>query len=132
GQAVLGLGLGCARCHHHKFDPVSMTDYYALYGIFDSTVYAFPGSEEKKQPRDFVPLVPAVEIKDPKSAPVAYAVAEGKPHNARIQKRGEPSQPGDEVPRRNLALFGGEPVPGDAGSGRLQLAGWLTDPRNPL
>ncbi|MFN0052561.1 MAG: DUF1549 and DUF1553 domain-containing protein [Planctomycetales bacterium] len=55
GQAVLGLSLGCARCHDHKYDPVSMDDYYALYGIFESTKYAFPGSEEKKRPRDFVP-----------------------------------------------------------------------------
>ena len=34
GQTVLGLSLGCARCHDHKFDAVSMSDYYALYGIF--------------------------------------------------------------------------------------------------
>ena len=37
GQSVLGLTLGCARCHNHKFDPVTSADYYALYGIFDST-----------------------------------------------------------------------------------------------
>ena len=49
GQSVLGLSLGCARCHDHKFDPVSMRDYYGLYGIFDSTRYAFPGSEQKKE-----------------------------------------------------------------------------------
>ncbi len=49
GQATLGLSLGCARCHNHKFDPVTSADYYALYGIFDSTRYAFPGSEEKKR-----------------------------------------------------------------------------------
>ncbi|MEJ1715129.1 DUF1549 domain-containing protein, partial [Escherichia coli] len=30
GQAVLGLSWGCARCHDHKFDPVSMRDYYGL------------------------------------------------------------------------------------------------------
>lgn len=37
GQAFLGLTLGCARCHDHKFDPVSMDDYYGLVGIFQST-----------------------------------------------------------------------------------------------
>ncbi len=37
GKAFLGLTLGCARCHDHKFDPVSQQDYYALAGIFYST-----------------------------------------------------------------------------------------------
>ncbi len=37
GRAVLGLTLGCARCHDHKFDPVPQDDYYALAGIFMST-----------------------------------------------------------------------------------------------
>ncbi len=61
GQSVMGLTLGCARCHAHKFDPVSMPDYYALYGIFDSTRYAFPGSEQKQRSRALVPLVPPAE-----------------------------------------------------------------------
>ncbi len=59
GQSVLALTVGCARCHDHKFDPVSMRDYYGLYGIFDSTRYAFPGSEQKGKYRALVPLVPA-------------------------------------------------------------------------
>src|SRR5262249_20603028 len=37
GRAVLGLSVGCARCHDHKFDPIPTTDYYALAGIFRST-----------------------------------------------------------------------------------------------
>jgi len=37
GRAFLGLTLGCARCHDHKFDPFPMTDYYGLAGIFKST-----------------------------------------------------------------------------------------------
>ncbi len=61
GQTVLGLSLGCARCHDHKFDPVSMSDYYALYGIFASSRYAFPGSEQKGKLRAMVPLVPPAE-----------------------------------------------------------------------
>ncbi|MGB7342846.1 MAG: DUF1553 domain-containing protein [Pirellulaceae bacterium] len=38
GRALLGLTLGCARCHDHKFDPVPTEDYYALAGIFKNTV----------------------------------------------------------------------------------------------
>ena len=37
GKTFLGLTLGCARCHDHKFDPIPTRDYYALAGIFHST-----------------------------------------------------------------------------------------------
>ena len=37
GRAVLGLTLGCARCHDHKFDPIPTEDYYSLAGILKST-----------------------------------------------------------------------------------------------
>ena len=37
GRAFMGINLGCARCHDHKFDPISMEDYYSLAGIFKST-----------------------------------------------------------------------------------------------
>ena len=36
-QAVLGMTIACARCHDHKFDPISQREYYALAGIFAST-----------------------------------------------------------------------------------------------
>ena len=61
GQTVLGLSLGCARCHDHKFDPVSMQDYYGLYAIFDSSRYSFPGSEQKQKVRSLAPLLPPTE-----------------------------------------------------------------------
>ena len=36
GKAFLGLTMECARCHDHKFDPVSQQEYYGLYGFFNS------------------------------------------------------------------------------------------------
>ena len=36
-KALLGLTVSCARCHNHKFDPISQKDYYALYGILASS-----------------------------------------------------------------------------------------------
>ena len=37
GRAFLGMTIGCARCHDHKIDPISIKDYYGLAGIFMST-----------------------------------------------------------------------------------------------
>ena len=37
GRGFLGLTVACARCHDHKFDPVTQADYYALHGVFRST-----------------------------------------------------------------------------------------------
>ncbi|MCS7026386.1 MAG: PSD1 and planctomycete cytochrome C domain-containing protein [Bryobacteraceae bacterium] len=39
-RGFLGLTVGCARCHDHKFDPISMRDYYALAQVFARTQYA--------------------------------------------------------------------------------------------
>ena len=37
GKALMGMTIGCARCHDHKFDPIPTKDYYALAGILQST-----------------------------------------------------------------------------------------------
>ena len=37
GVVFLGLSMGCARCHAHKFDPISQRDFYKMFGIFNST-----------------------------------------------------------------------------------------------
>jgi len=191
GRAILGSSISCARCHDHKFDPFTTSDYYGLYGIFSSTRYPFPGAEVGGRQEDFVPLIPPAETaallkahketlalieanvktlelaeaeakKSPDgadkkarvaaaikavaearkkradiqaSAPVlpnAYAVAEAKPANAKTHIRGDPKRLGDEVPRHFPAILGGQQLPKDAGSGRMQLAEWIADPKNPL
>ena len=65
--------------------------------------------------------------------PKAYAVSEGMPGDARILVRGEPKDLGPTVPRGFLTILGGQKLPADEkGSGRLELAAWVTDPKNPL
>ncbi|HVU86695.1 MAG TPA: PSD1 and planctomycete cytochrome C domain-containing protein [Pirellulales bacterium] len=61
GKSVLGLSIGCCRCHDHKYDPLTTRDYYGLYGIFASTRFAYPGCEPKQLPRDLVLLVSPAE-----------------------------------------------------------------------
>ncbi|MCA9192156.1 MAG: PSD1 domain-containing protein [Planctomycetales bacterium] len=61
GRTTMGLTLSCARCHDHKFDPITMRDYYGLYGFFASTRYPFPGIELFQVQNDLVPLLPTEE-----------------------------------------------------------------------
>jgi hypothetical protein len=51
-RGVLGLSLACARCHDHKFDPITQKDYYGLMGVFASTV---------RVERPMFPVEPEVE-----------------------------------------------------------------------
>lgn len=184
GRSVLGLSVGCARCHDHKFDPIPQSDYYALYGIFASTRYPLPGSENSQFPKDMALLgTPAEEaairsiqeqitemdaqvrklkrqqllaatdaegklikkeLDATKKAMVAlvgkipsenlaYGVTEGKPADANVLRRGEPFNKGAVVPRGFPQVLGGQQLPAtEKGSGRLELAQWLTDPSNPL
>jgi len=63
GRTFLGLTLACARCHDHKYDPISTKDYYGLAGIFLSShiltgkSYAAHGSHRQK-----IPLISSAEI----------------------------------------------------------------------
>jgi len=81
GRAFLATTINCARCHDHKFDPVTADDYYALYGIFNSTRYPWPGIELEQKQRDLVPLVSADEADQAKQ----LREAEQKPLDAEVK-----------------------------------------------
>ncbi len=49
-QVWMGLTMGCAKCHSHKFDPISQRDYYAFYAIFNQTEDADRPDEAPTQP----------------------------------------------------------------------------------
>ncbi len=125
GHAFLGLSLSCARCHDHKFDPVSQADYYALYGVFSSTIFPHPGSEGKNRPEHLVPLATAADL--------AYAVSEGTPADARIHVRGDPKRLGEVVPRHFPTVLGAQSLDAQGkASGRRELAEAIVAPHNPL
>ncbi len=108
-RTTMGLTVTCARCHDHKFDPITAKDYYALYGVFSSTV-------EPKEPAEVMSMADAPQ-----------------PHNVRVFIRGNPGNPGDEAPRRFLACLAGDDAPLFAqGSGRLELAQAIARRDNPL
>ena len=60
-KAFLGLTVACARCHDHKFDPISAEDYYALAGMFFST-RLIPGPVPGNTPLVRVPLLSQDEL----------------------------------------------------------------------
>jgi hypothetical protein len=79
-RGLMGLTVSCARCHDHKYDPVSIADYYALYGVFASS----------HEPKD-------------EAAPLLLVDAD-KPYDPVIFVRGSPGNRGDRVPRRFLSF----------------------------
>jgi hypothetical protein len=109
-RGLMGLTVSCARCHDHKYDPISAADYYALYGVFAS-------SEEK--PRDDGPPM-LVDLATPVE-PVVFL-------------RGNPGNPGPKVERRFLTCLVADhkPTAFQQGSGRRELAEAIASPDNPL
>ena len=66
GRTFMGLTLSCARCHDHKFDPISQPDYYALAGIFYSShIVSFSSGSGRRKTRNQVPILYTItELKE--------------------------------------------------------------------
>ncbi|REK22396.1 MAG: DUF1553 domain-containing protein [Planctomycetota bacterium] len=140
GRALMGLTLGCARCHDHMFDPVPMADYYALAGIFASTHSVIKKKVISGIPHVRLPLDERnASWYEARKEQIGQAFAQAAadiehPHDEAIRIRGQLAARGQVVPRGFLqvARFAGQPdIPNDE-SGRRQLAEWLTDPAHPL
>ncbi len=128
GKGMLGLTLGCARCHDHKFDPISTRDYYGLYGYFAGTQYPHAGTEHERHRKNFVPLP---------GGGLAYAVMDktnlSEIRDARIQIKGNPANPGEVARRGFLRALDPHDASIPAGeSGRFELARWIASTNNPL
>ncbi len=120
GTAMLGLSLGCARCHSHKFDPVSQRDYYAIQAVFAGVNHgtrSVPAGQEetaqlaivearigelRKKLQDFIPpanrrfqlIDDNTPGADSRAGVVALVPRGGQSSNPEGQARGEKDDPG--------------------------------------
>jgi hypothetical protein len=128
GVSFMGLTIGCARCHDHKFDPIPTADYYSLAGIMMSTEVMADDAPDSKW-LEF-------PIKGPDGKDGKFMAVRDSPHpkNLPIHQRGSYRSLGPETPRQFLQIVAGsdQPAIGSSGSGRLELARWIASPTHPL
>jgi hypothetical protein len=134
-RSFLGLTVACARCHDHKYDPITMRDYYGLAGVFASTrlVDKTPDGKIEEAPKDSKDS-DGKKVK-PKANPDAMHVVDDgeKAQDLNVFIRGNVERKGPVAERRFLqVLCQGEPRRFTAGSGREELAEAITSRANPL
>jgi hypothetical protein len=125
----------CARCHNHKFDPISQEDYYSLQAVFagiDRADRPYGTSDDGKSP--LVVFAAAAHF-EPQGQ---FTPTKGKPRPIHLLKRGNEKDLGPEVAPGTCGYlpdlssrFELDPN-ADEGARRAALARWLTDKRNPL
>ena len=130
GQSMLGLTINCARCHDHKFDPISQREYYqvaALLGGVTQAVDERSGIALRSTDGDAFDGVAHVPVLT-------------QPSTFHVLIRGNSRDLGEVVSPRGLEAFSATGLSGDFGLNsdatdgerRVALAKWITDGRNPL
>ena len=131
GEAFLGLSLGCARCHDHKYDPVSQYDYFAMQSFFSSSMFKeMPlGTVKKVAPAPGKKKVP-ISIKD------YLLVHKQSEENATLFDRGQLDSPLGQVRPGLPEYFTGKTSIAakidDYKERRLHLANWIVSEKNTL
>ena len=73
-EVFLGMTLGCARCHDHKFDPITQRDYYSMVAIFDGLQRPRDGRREVDSPIGTREQLDRLAIRDAEIAPLAQEI----------------------------------------------------------
>jgi hypothetical protein len=131
GTVWLGLSVGCARCHTHKYDQITQREYYQLYAFFNNAdeVAISLAADEANEPAD--PAKPDSDKKPPQVRVVSEREADRR--QTHILRRGEfkeplePVRPGTLTTLPPLLARDGRDQPD-----RLDLARWLVSGENPL
>ena len=122
GTIWLGLTVGCAQCHSHKFDPITQREYYGLFAFFNTVSEVdlpYPAAGTPKEGKAADPRVAAVIADNP------------KPPATHLLVRGDFLRPGEEIRPHSLAVLPSLKPASDQPT-RLDLARWLVSPENPL
>ena len=115
-RGFMALTVACARCHDHKYDPISTADYHAFAGVFASTEI------HKRE---------IVDSTGDKSH--IHIVKDGKVQDLPIFKRGDVTDKGEVIPRGFLEILSDrDSKKYTNGSGRLELANAIASSENPL
>jgi hypothetical protein len=154
GAVWLGLTVGCAQCHTHKYDPITHHDYYRLYAFFDSCdepTMPIGGSPKLEDTiaklnhmefwlqknggdRDDIARIRAEVKKEQGKITTTLVMRErAAPRQTHVQIRGDFLRKGDPVEPGFPAALGTSPVSaGKKRLTRLDLARWLVSRDNPL
>ena len=127
--AFLGLTVRCARCHDHKFDPISQKDYYAFAAAFWGG-YLEPGDGKLfgGPPKDKIGDAVLGFTDKAREVPALKLLRNGDPHKEEDAVAPASLSAITQV-KANIQL---PPADAQTTHRRLQLAQWLTDPRHPL
>lgn len=124
GAVWLGLTIGCARCHDHKYDPITQKNFYELFAFFNNVPEnGMDGTKGNAAPVLTVPLPGGGKTQ-------TMVMAEGKKRQAFILDRGQYDKHGEPVEANTPESLGR--MSDDLPKNRLGLARWLVQPSNPL
>jgi len=131
GQAFLGLTIGCARCHDHKFEPLATRDYYSLIAVFNPLERPRKGRTELTVPVDGTDIYAWNELTS--KAPETHVLVRGSP--TRFGDLVEPAVPAilvKQQPSFSQGRADGPPSAAATTQRRLGLAQWIASEENPL